>query len=166
MSLNKRIVTILLAGLFLLLLLPNWSSALRDLDPDLTTFAFLLLVGLLNVLVPFSAPELSLFTLVMVPVLYTAFHFLSGLPVADTLVLIVRCCLALVFYFIISSLLKYLKDGAGKTILLLTGAPVITAVWTFLLVPQTILLSLSLPLIAGLLLYYLKESGKRWPSRR
>ena len=161
MSRNKRVLTILLSGALLPLFLVNWTSFSWEIAPAPVALGFLLLVSLAGMSLRFTADELLLFTLIMVPFLYSTLHFFSGLPSVNAYLIVLRCVLALIFYHLVVSLFEPIRSRGVKTALGIAASVVVPLLWSGLLLEQTILISLALPAVCGLLLYYLRELKHR-----
>jgi len=156
MSRNKRALIILLAGALLPFFLANWTAFLEEINPAPLALGFLLLICLANILLRFTVQELLLFTLIMVPFLYSSLRFFSGLLSTGAFLLVLRCGLALVFYRLILSFLESTRPAAARTALGIVTSIAVPILWSVLLLDQTILFSLSLPAISGVFLYYLR----------
>jgi hypothetical protein len=161
MSRNKRITIILLAGLFLLLLLLNWTHFQGDFDPRHIGFPFLLLSCLLHFLISFTALEFLVFTLTMVPGLYSLFHFHAGLLPGAAYLLVLRCGLALVLYFLIVAFSEYFRHRLAKKVFRLFVSVCVPILWALFLLERNIVFSLSLILFTGVSWYYLRSYEKR-----
>jgi len=161
MSRSKGIVAILPAVLLLVLLLPNWWSSLRDYSPIPVVLAVLLMLCVLHLLVAFTVLELLGVVMITTPALYIVFHILCGLPVLETYLLILRCALAFILYFLISSVIETFKPRPAASIPRLLTAFAFSFLWTFIFLGQNILLSLSLTLLVGLTLYYRRSLKRR-----
>ena len=161
MSRSKRIVAILPAVLLLVLVLPNWWSSLRDYSPIPVVLAVLLILCVLHFLVAFTVLELLGVMMIMAPALYIVFHVLCGLPVVEAYLLVFRCSLAFILYFLISSVIETFKPRPAASLPRLLTAVAVSFLWTFILLEQNILLSLSLTLVVGLILYYHRSFKRR-----
>ena len=161
MSRNKRVLTILLSGALLSLFLIDWTLFPVKIGTAPVALGFLLLVSLSAVSLRFSACEILLFTLVMTPFLYNTLHFFSGLLPRDAYFVVLRCGLALIFYRLIVSFLESIRSRNLKIALLIATSIAVPLLWSELLLEQTILISLALPALCGLLWYYLRELKHR-----
>ena len=161
MSRSKRALIILLAGALLPFFLANWMAFLEEITPAPLVLGFLLLVCLANISLRLTVQELLLFTLIMVPFLFSSLRFFSGLPSTYTFWLALRCGLALSFYRLILSFLESIRQAAVRTTLGIFTSVTVPILWSTLLLDQTILFSLSLPAISGVFLYYLRRLKDR-----
>jgi hypothetical protein len=161
MSRTKRIVIVLLAVALLILVLPNWWSSLQDYNSTPMVLTVVLVLCVLHFLVAFTALELLCVVMIITPALFTVFHVLCGMPVVEAYLLIFRCTLAFVLYFLVSSIIETYKSLPAASIPRLLTALAIALLWTFVLLGKNVLLSLSLILLVGLLLYYLRSLKRR-----
>ena len=161
MSRNKRVLTLLLSGALLSLFLIDWALFTVEIGTAPVALGFLLLVSLTALSLGFTAYEMLLFTLVMTPFLYGTLHFFSGLLPWDAYFIVLRCLLALLFYRLIVSFLGSIRSRSLKTALLIATSVAVPLLWSELLLEQTVLISLALPALSGLLWYYLRELKHR-----
>jgi len=161
MSRTKRIVVVLLAATLLILVLPNWWSSLRDYNSTPLVLTLVLVLCLLHFLVAFTALELLGVVMIITPALFFIFHVPCGLSVLDAYLLIFRCALAFILNFLVSSIIETYKSRPAASIPRLLTALAIAPFWTFLLLEKNIVLSLSLTLLVGLLLYYFRSLKRR-----
>ena len=161
MSRTKRILTILLSGALLSLFLVNWTSYSGDINPAPVALVFMLLINLVTMFLGFTPYELIVFTLIMVPFLYSTLHFFSGLPSVTAYLLVLRCILALIFCRLIVSFFEPIQPKGARTTLRIATSLAVPILWSEFLLDQTILIAIALPAVSGLLLYYLRELKNR-----
>jgi hypothetical protein len=154
MSLIKRILPILPALLLLIFIVPDWGSSLRDLDPISVVLPVLLALLLLCYLTRFEAIELLVTLVLAGPALFVALHGLCGLTAGRAYLMILHGTLATIFYFLVSSIIETYGSGKTASISRLLEAFAVAGIWSFLLLKRSILFSLSLTILAGLLLLY------------
>ena len=161
MSRNKRIAVITLTCCLLIPLLMNWAPIQEDLNPVYIGVGFLLPVCLLHLLISFTAMEFLVFFLILVPGLYSLFHFHAGLLPGTAYILVLRCALAIIFCFLVLLFSRYIRPGmANKVFRLFTGICV-PILWAVVLLEQNILFSLSIILFTGVSWYYLRSYKQR-----
>jgi hypothetical protein len=161
MSRNKRILTVVLGALFLLVLLPEWSPARQQVSPAYLGLGLLLLLCLLEFLSPFRPAELLLFSLVLLPMVYMAFQLFSELASGRALLLGVECLLALSLAHFLAALARLLLKGptrASVRLLVLLSVP---ALFAFVLLEASPLVSVALPALAGAVFYYARSARAR-----
>jgi hypothetical protein len=162
MSRSKRISVLAVALTLCVLIIPGWGSSLQDYNPTVVVLALLLFLCYLNFFLPFRALELAGLIIIIVPALYIVLHSLCGLSVIESYLLLLRCSLALCFQFLLSATIHSYKQGSATTLSRVLVALAIPFLWSFALLHQSILFSLSLVVAAGLLWFYrrsLKKSG-------
>jgi hypothetical protein len=154
MSLIKRILPILPALLLLIFVAPNWGSSLRDLDPIPVVLPVLLTLTLLCYLARFETGDLLTVLILTVPALFVTLHGLCGLTAGQAYLMILQGTLATIFYFLVSLLIETYGSGRAASISRLLAAFGVANLWSFVLLERSILFSLSLTILAGLLLLY------------
>jgi hypothetical protein len=154
MSRIKRVLAILPAVVLLIIIVPNWGSSLRDLDPIPIVLPVLLVLLLLCYLVRFSAIELLGVLILTIPALFVALHAFCGLTVGQAYLMILRSTLAVIFYFLVSLVIETSRSRKAASISRPAAAFAVALLWALVLLGRNILFSLSLAILAGLLLFY------------
>ncbi len=160
MNRNKRILIISINILILVPLLLNRPYPGRDFSSQTLSLAFLLLVCLMHFLSPFRTVDFMLFLLITVPAVFFTLHFLSGLLPWAAYKIIIKCLLILSLYHILYSLAGSVFRRTLQTILQLSLSLAVPAVSALFLLEQNIPFLLSPPIIAALLLYYIRSLKK------
>ena len=161
MSLTKRIVAIAVVVLLLSAITPNWRSSLQDYSPTPVVLGFLLAMCLLFYLVRFTALEVLVVIIVCAPALYLAFHTLCGYPAAEAFLQVALSALALVLFFLISSLIGTFSSKSVASILRPLAAACIPFLWAFVLIRQSVLFPLAFTILIGLFWFYRRSSKNR-----
>ena len=154
MSRNSRILFIaLIAGLSAILLI-EWKPSYKDINPDLFTVPYLLLICIVYYIIPLKAGELTLLQASLIPGVYSFYHFHSGLETLHALELVFRCLLILILYAVIYKVIEsFLKRGIVGAAIQLVWALTLPFAAVFFLIDQNIIFLLLLPIIVILLLY-------------
>jgi hypothetical protein len=161
MSRSKRIATIIPALLLLIVVAPNWWSSARDHSPTPVVLFFLIAVFVLLYFNRFSAVELSALIMTTAPALYLIFHSLCGFPAAEAYLMVLRCALAPVLYFLLSSITDTGIPKPTAPILHLLAVALIPFLWAFVLMKQSALFPISLTILVGLLWIYRRSLESR-----
>ncbi|MBN2552796.1 MAG: hypothetical protein JXB06_08490 [Spirochaetales bacterium] len=159
MSRIERAAAMAPAALLLIFYLPNWWPSLQDRDPHPLVLAVLLAHLLLVYLLPFAMSEVLVLLLLSTPALASTLHGFCGLPVLESYLVVARCALAVLLYFLLSSIIETYKPGAAAPTARLLAAAAVAFLWTFVLMGQSMLFSLSPTILTGLLLLY-RRKGK------
>ena len=161
MSRTKRIAAIAVVVLLLFAVTPNWRSSLQDYSPAAVMLGFLLAMCLLFYLVRFTALEVPVVIIVSAPALYLAFHTLCGYPAAEAFIQVALSALAVVLFFLISSLIETVTSRSAASILRPLAAAAIPFLWAFVLIRQSVLFPLSFTILAGLFWFYRRSAKNR-----
>lgn len=161
MSRTRRIVVIAVVALLLFAITPNWWSSLQDYSPTPVVLGFLLAMCLLFYLVRFSALEVLVVIIVCAPALYLAFHTLCGYVAPEAFIQVAFSALAVVLFFLISSLIETSTSKSVASILRPLAAACIPFLWAFVLIRQSVLLPLAFTILAGLFWFYRRSSKNR-----
>ena len=161
MSRTNRIITIILAVLLLIAVVPDRWSSPQDYSCTPVALGFLLALSLLVYLTHLTACELLAALIITTPALYLIFHGLCGHTIAEAYLLVARLALALALGFLISSIIDDHISGPAASIFRLLAALAVPLVWVFVFMKQNILFSLSLTILAGLYWLYRRSLKTR-----
>ena len=161
MSRTKRIVAIAIVALLLFAIAPNWWSSLQDYSPTPVVLGFLLAMCLLLYLMRFTALEVLVAIIVSTPALYLAFHVLCGYLAPEAFLQVALLALALVLFFLISSLIDTFTSKSAALILRPLAAVCIPFLWAFVLIRQSVLFPLAFTILVGLFWFYRRSSKNR-----
>lgn len=161
MSRTKRIVAIAIVALLLFAITPNWWSSLQDYSTTPVVLGFLIAMCLLFYLVRFTALEVLVVIIVSTPALYLAFHSLCGYAAPQAFIQVALSALALVLFFLISSLIETFTSRSAAMILRLLAAACIPFLWAFVLIRQSVFFPLAFTILVGLFWFYRRSAKNR-----